>query len=40
VGMEANGTRRLERKSPNIRSTFLGFTCVEKIEVVYEGELD
>jgi hypothetical protein len=39
--MEANETRRLERKSPNIRSTFFSkFTYVEKIEMAYERELD
>jgi hypothetical protein len=40
AGMEANEIRGLERKSPNIRSTFFSkFTCVEKIEMVYEREL-
>jgi hypothetical protein len=39
--MEANETRRLERKSPNIKSTFFSkFTCIEKIEMVYEREFN
>ncbi len=39
--MEVNETRRLERKSPNIKSTFFSkFTCIEKIEMVYEREFN
>jgi hypothetical protein len=33
AGMEANKIGRLERKSPNIRSTFSKFTYIEKNEI-------